>query len=139
MTDFKKHKNLKSAYKVPEDYFESKRKVLLEIPNDDQGDRVKVFRLGGGWIASGIAAALMIGLFFLTPKPYEAETSYEFDQEEIEEYLLSSYDYELNEDYLMMEVDWGNLGITDTTGLSYEELEYLIEEDFDQSLHYEYL
>lgn len=140
MAEFEKYRNQDSAYKVPEGYFHKRRQELLKIPKNDQGTGGKVFRLSIGWIASGIAAALLLGLFIFGPR--EGETvisSNDFSREEISEFVLTSYNYELTEEILILELDEEDVSSLETELLTEEELEMIIDENYDQTLHYEYL
>ena len=140
MTDFDEYRKEQSGYRLPEGYFEDKRRQLLEISQDEPINRRRVFRLTAGWIASGIAAAVLIAFFVFGPdKHYPPDQQVELDTGEISEYLLSSYNYELGEELLMMELHDEDLETFDQEPISQEELQLLIDENFDETLHYEYL
>lgn len=137
--DFDKYRTKKSGYDLPEGYFEAKRKELLNIAVDEPTGKSRVIPLFG-WVASGIAAALLIGLFIWGPSTQvDAEPNFDFEYEELAEYVYSSYNYELNEQLLLLEMDEDDLGITDSSDFLWDDLEMLIDESFDQTLNYEYL
>ncbi len=139
-SEFDKYRNKVSGYEVPEGYFESKRKSLRQIAEEVPKQKSKVIRLPFGWIASGVAAALLIGLFIWGPDT-SAPTSVDFDfeQEELADYVYENYNYELNEQLLLLELSEEDLLFNDSTGISDDYLEILIDENFDQTLNYEYL
>ena len=140
MTDFEEYRNKDSGYKVPEDYFEAKRKQLLDIAGEDGARETRVFRLSFGWIASGIAAALLLGLFIFGPREQSPDPlNLDFSDEVLAEYVLSSYNYELGEELLLMEFEEDDLAGLEINGLTDEDLEFIIDENYDQTLHYEYL
>ncbi len=137
--DFDKYRTKKSGYDLPEGYFETKREELLNIAKDESASKSRVIPLFG-WVASGIAAALLVGLFIWGPSmQVDAEPNFDFEYEELAEYVYSSYNYELNEQLLLLEMDEDDLGITDSSDFPWDDLEMLIDESFDQTLNYEYL
>lgn len=140
MSEFEDYKSHDSPYRVPEGYFDARRKELLKIPEKDQDQGVKVFKLSFGWIASGIAAALLVGLFIFGPNQPESEAiNLVFTNEEISSYVLSTYNYELSEELLLLELEEEDLSGLETDMISDEDLEIIIDENYDQTLHYEYL
>jgi hypothetical protein len=140
MSEFENHKSRENPYRVPEGYFDARRRELLKIPEENRDKEVKVFRLSFGWIASGIAAALLVGLFLFGPdQPDTEEINLAFTDEEISNYVLSTYNYELNEELLLIELEAEDLSGIETEMISDEDLEIIIDENYDQTLHYEYL
>lgn len=140
MAEFGKYRNPDSAYKVPDSYFQEKRRDLLDIPAKHADKGGKVFRLSAGWIASGIAAAMLLGLFIFGPNEDVTNiTSDDFSREEISEFVLTSYNYELTEEILILELDEEDVYSLEAELLTDEELEIIIDENYDQILHYEYL
>lgn len=139
-SEFKKYQNQKSGYRVPDTYFDEKRKSLLNLAVEKPASGIKLIHWNFAWVASGIAAALLIGFFIWQPAD-EAKFVAEFDleYEELADYVYTSYNYELSEQLLLLELTEEDLGMMDTAVFSADELELLIDENFDQTLNYEYL
>lgn len=139
MSEFEEYRNSKSGYEVPEGYFENKRHKLMAIA-DEKPRGGKLFRLNYGLMLSGIAAILILGIFIFRPQPDPAvPLNTSFEQEELAEFIVSSYNYELNEELIMLEMSAQDISELDTVYLSDEELNSILDEDFDQILNYEYL
>jgi len=140
MSEFEKYRNQKSAYKVPEAYFRDQRQELLQIAENHPDIGVKGFRMSAGWIAIGTAAALLLGLFVLGSRQTEILiTTDDFTREEISEFVQTGYHYELTEEILLLELDKDDLSSLKTELFTPEELEMTIDNNYDQTLHYEYL
>ena len=141
LKQFDKHKN---PHKVPEVYFGKKKVELLTIANEGEKTQPKVFKLQTAlsW-AAGIAAAIVIGVFLyptsqtgsIVPNTEPALTN-----ASIEEYLLEEYPASAVEEALIInELTDADLDAISFNTLEENKLEEFIDNNFDQTLEYEYL
>ena len=139
MSEFKEYQGKDSGFQVPDGYFENKRLKLLAIA-DEKPSGGKLIRLNFRLVFSGIAAVFIAGLFLFGPRP-EAQGSSDlsFEKDELTEFVVSSYNYELNEELILLELSTQDIAELDTLYLSEDDLNSILEEDFDQILNYEYL
>lgn len=104
MKNFKKYRKSQEAFQVPEQYFSRNAGRLKAIAGDEQQ--------GGVWVLPGrhkflaismmAAAILIIALFNFWPQSSEQPSLNlaSLSDEEIADYLISSYVYEENQEFI---------------------------------------
>lgn len=137
--DFLDQYKTDNPYRVPSDYFDKKKADLLAIAGEGETKQpAKMRRLY--WSLSGVAAALLIGFFLWTAGGSSVSApDADFSDEALRNYMFSSYQYELNEELLLEEITSEELDEEFGPGLKKEVIEDYLNENYDQSLHYEYL
>lgn len=139
--DFLKEFNKDSnPYSVPEGYFE-KKKMDLEAITEDVKPKVPVITLKNvvSW-GTGIAAALALVVILYPSSPVNP-TETTISEADIQSYLLEEYSAGPTEEGIIL----GELTAEDLEDISFntldddDDLEEFIEQNFDQTLHYEYL
>lgn len=140
LKDFDKRSN---PQKVPEGYFGRKKVELLAIADEEEKTEPKVLKLAKplSWVA-GIAAAIVIGVFLYPSEPNTIAPPAEvaITNTSIEEYLLEEYPASAVEEALIIdELTEADLEALSFNSLEEYELEEFIDNNFDQTLEYEYL
>lgn len=138
---FDKNKPHKNPYQVPEGYFDKKKKQLLAIAEEPTEDSLRSTSYRTlSWITA-IAAAIMLGIFFFpindnqTPLPAP-----EVSDASIEAYLMQEYPASaINEEMVINELCTQDLEDLNFSNFREDELEEFIDNNFDQTLHYEFL
>lgn len=141
LKDFDKQKK---PHTVPEGYFAKKKLELLAITDEEQNPANKVFKLKAtlSWVA-GIAAAIIIGVFLYPSTPISnavpvSETA--LTNASIENYLLEEYPSNAVEEAIIInELTKADLDAISFNTFEENELEEFIDNNFDQTLEYEYL
>ena len=109
-----------TGFNVPEDYFETlEEKILSKTIREKESKVISIFRKKNIWYATGIAASILILLFFNWNKSNTNITNWEIA--EIETYIYNNLDIEaqdaaqlLNEEDLES-LQWESLSITEET------------------------
>ncbi len=141
LKQFDKRKN---PHKVPEGYFGRKKVELLAIADDEQKAEPRLFKLQTtlGWVA-GIAAALLLGVFLYPSPPTNTTTptiETRLTNASIEDYLIEEYPSSPVEEALIInELTAADLEAISFNTFEESELEEFIDNNFDQTLDYEYL
>ncbi len=137
LNQFHKHKN---PYRVPDDYFAGKKAELIGIATDKDKRPTRIITLKQGilWL-SGVAAAVLIAVL-LFPAQTNDTPPQPITDAMVEEYLLEEYPQtSLNDEMIMGEISDEALEDISFVELDDEALEDFIDENFDQTLHYEFL
>ncbi len=141
LKQFNKRKN---PQKVPEGYFDQKKLDLLAIADEEQKPEPKGFKLKAtlSWVV-GIAAAIIIGVILYPTAPKSDVipiTEVALTNASIEEYLLEEYPASAMEEALIVnELTEEDLEAISFNAFEENELEEFIDNNFDQTLDYEYL
>ncbi len=141
LKDFDKTRN---PQKVPEGYFDKKKSSLLAIADEQTDGTPKVFNLKAtlGWVA-GIAAAVLLGIYLYPSSPTNTGNTISepaLTNASIEEYLLEEYPAGVTEENIIInELTEGDLDELGFSALEQNELEDFLDNNFDQTLDYEYL
>jgi hypothetical protein len=113
----KRQSNEKYPFKVPEGYFNKKKKLLYAIANEETSKTIAPFWKQTYVWSTGIAALLAIALFFYfqeSPPPVIVDrdlpsntevTLNNLSTDEIEEYLLDAYQYNTDDDLMHSELE----------------------------------
>ena len=132
MSEFKHpYSKKESPYKVPENYFADKQSDLLDIAEDKTSKSRNTIRT---WFITAAAAAVLAIAFFLWPRDGSVEPS----ADTIEEYLISEYTYMNTEEVLLTDLDKNINAQEDGWEIKASEAEDYLENNFDQTLYYEY-
>jgi hypothetical protein len=133
----------KNPQKVPAGYFDKKKLDLLTIADKPTEEAPKNYTLKTTLsVLSGIAAAILIGFFVFktgdTPIKNKAELP--LTTASIESYLIQEYPASIVEEEIII----GELNSTDIEAMNFsayetDELEFFLDNNFDQMLDYEYL
>ena len=120
-----------SPYKVPEGYFAQKQNDLFAIADEKIKKASSVRQLS--WISGAVAAVLLLAVFlFPEGKPTELSSEY------VEDYIISEYNYGFTEETLLYELDGEELALEDGWEFSDQAMEEFLDNNFDQTQHYEY-
>ncbi len=123
-----------SAYRLPEDYWPRRHESLKAIAADPARNRRS--SPPWWWLASGTAAALLIGFFAFQYNLSAADLS-RVSESTLENYLLSEFNYPANEE--LIESESQDLDLSNEQEIDNDKLDQYLNDNFDESLHYEYL
>lgn len=120
-----------TPYKVPDGYFAQKQKDLLAIADEKTARATSVRQLS--WISGAVAAAMIIAVFV-----FPENSSVELSTEYMEDYIISEYNYGFTEEVLFYELSGQEIATEDGWQLTDQAMEEFLDNNFDQTLHYEY-
>lgn len=132
MTEFNHPYSKKdSPYSVPEGYFAQKQNDLFAIADKKSKKTTSVRLLS--WVSGAVAAAVVIALFIF-PEKENTQLSSAY----VESYIINEYNYGFTEEALLYELNGEELDVEAGWEFSDQAMEEFLDNNFDQTLHYEY-
>lgn len=119
-----------SPYRIPEGYFEKRIPQFIDIANVEPAKTTSVRQLV--WISTATAAALILAIWI-----WPSQELSQLPEEDIEEYLFSEYQYGYTEISLEQELEQTEIQL-ESPALNEQEVEEFLEQNYDETLYYEY-